>query len=49
MADPPPIAEQKTQAVDPNLQKFVDHFKTLCEQAYQKRTNNEAVPWFRPP
>jgi hypothetical protein len=40
---------QKAQQVDANLQKFVEHFRMLCDQSYQKRTNNDAVPWFRPP
>lgn len=43
------MVQQKTKAVDPNLQKFVNHFKKLCGLAYTSRTNNEAVPWFRPP
>lgn len=40
---------QKTKAVDTNLEKVVNHLKTLKRESYQKRTNNEAVAWVRPP
>lgn len=40
---------QKTKNVDPNLETVVNHFKDLKNEAYTKRTNNEAVPWVRPP
>ena len=40
---------QKTTSVDENLSKVVDHFRSLKEQSYQSRTNNDAVPWVRPP
>ena len=40
---------QVAQAVDRNLQKLVEHFVSLCNEAYSNRTNNEAVSWFRPP
>lgn len=40
---------QKTKNVDPNLEKVVNHFKDLKNESYESRTNNEAVPWVRPP
>lgn len=40
---------QKNTNVDTNLEKVVNHFKDLKNESYQKRTNNEAVPWVRPP
>lgn len=40
---------QKTKNVDPNLEKVVNHFKDLKNESYNKRTNNKAVPWVRPP
>ena len=40
---------QKTKNVDPNLEAVVDHFKTLKNESYLKRTDNDAVPWVRPP
>jgi|SaaInlV_100m_DNA_2_1039680.scaffolds.fasta_scaffold10192_3 hypothetical protein len=40
---------QKAQSVDPNLQQVVQHLANLCQQSYQSRVNNQAVPWFRPP
>jgi len=40
---------QKTTSVDENLSKVVDHFRSLKEESYQSRTNNDAVPWVRPP
>lgn len=35
--------------IDPNLEKILRHFATTKQQNYPKRTNNQAVPWFRPP
>lgn len=34
--------------LDENLDALISHFKQLNEQAYEKRTNNEGVEWFRP-
>lgn len=35
--------------IDPNFQKLVSHIQQLKNESYSKRTNNEAVPWVRPP
>lgn len=35
--------------IDPNFQKIVSHLQNLKNQAYGKRTTNDAVPWLRPP
>ena len=40
---------QKTTNADVNLEKVVNHFKDLKDESYQSRTNNDAVPWVRPP
>ena len=39
---------QKATDIDENLKKVVEYFKGLKSQSYQSRTNNDAVPWFRP-
>lgn len=41
-------ATQKA-VIDPNLQKVIEALAQLKEQAYEQRTQNDAVPWLRPP
>jgi hypothetical protein len=35
--------------VDPNLDALIRHIANIKKEAFEKRTNNEAVPWSRPP
>jgi hypothetical protein len=35
--------------VDPNLEALLRHLAKAKKQAFQKRTNNKATPWLRPP
>lgn len=35
--------------IDPNVEKVIEYFRDKKEQSYEKRTNNQQVPWVRPP
>jgi len=39
----------QTGLIDPNLEKILRHFAETKQTNYTKRTDNDAVPWFRPP
>lgn len=51
MTDPAPqptTTGQQKAVVDANLQKVIEHFARLKADSCTQRTNNDAVPWFRP-
>jgi len=35
--------------LDANFQAMIQHFQSIKQSAYENRTNNNPVPWFRPP
>lgn len=43
-----PVTGTQKAIIDPNLQKVIDRFASLKNEANQQRTTNDAVPWFRP-
>jgi len=45
---PPPTPGLQKAVIDKNLQKVIEHFAKLKEEAYLQRTISDAVPWFRP-
>lgn len=48
MAETSPEPQSKAE-LDENLNKVLNHFASLKQNSFEKRTNNQQVEWVRPP